>query len=112
MNPYYAYIFTNASNNVLYTGSTDSLHRRWEEHVIKFFPNAFTARYNVNKLVWYEEFKTAEEAVNREYQIKAGSRAKKIALITAKNPQWYDLAEKDFGWIATDIQYSSKQSSN
>lgn len=104
MNPYYAYIFTNAGNNVLYTGSTDSLHRRWEEHVIKFFPNSFTARYNVNKLVWYEEFKTAEEAVAREYQIKAGSRAKKIKLIKAMNPLWNDLAERDFGWIASEIK--------
>ncbi|MCW3125686.1 MAG: Excinuclease subunit domain protein [Bacteroidetes bacterium] len=104
MNPYYAYIFTNASNNVLYTGSTDSLYRRWTEHVTKFFPNAFTARYNVNKLVWYEEFKTAEEAIAREYQIKGGSRKKKIDLIVSKNPLWNDLAEKEFGWIATDIQ--------
>ena len=104
MNPYYVYILTNSGNNVLYTGSTDDLYRRWTEHVTKHFGTAFSARYNVNKLVYYEEYQTAEEAVKREYQIKGGSRKKKIDLIKAKNPLWNDLAEREFGWIATDIQ--------
>jgi len=98
MSPYYMYILTNSGNNVLYVGSTNDLYRRWLEHVTKIRPEAFTAKYNVNKLVYYEEFQTSEDALAREYQMKGGSRKKKVDLIKAKNPFWNDLAEREFGW--------------
>ena len=56
----------------------------------------FTSRYNVNKLVYYEEFETMPEAISREKQIKGGSRQKKIDLVNIKNPEWKDLYEEFF----------------
>ena len=90
---YYIYLMTNNSNNVLYTGITNDLARRITEHKLKEI-NGFTAKYNVVKLVYYEEFSQVEEAITREKQIKAGSRKKKIALIESINPEWTDLSEE------------------
>lgn len=63
------------------------------EHIEKVNPNSFSARYNINKLVYYELFETTEETIVREKQIKAGSRFKKIKLIESLNPEWKDLFE-------------------
>ncbi len=60
---------------------------------MKVFPDSFTARYNLDKLVYYEDFEFIEEAIAREKQLKGGSRAKKIALIEGFNPRWVDLYE-------------------
>ena len=87
------YIMTNPRNTVLYTGVTGDLKRRVWEHKTKAVPG-FTARYNVVKLVYFEVFDDPEEAILREKRIKGGSRAKKIALINAFNPQWRDLYEE------------------
>jgi len=87
---YYVYIMTNPRNNVLYTGVTNNLNRRVQEHRDKTVPG-FTKKYNVTKLVFAEAFSTALEAITREKQIKAGSRQKKIALIEGINPLWADL---------------------
>jgi len=84
---------TNPRNTVLYTGVTGDLKRRVWEHKTKAVPG-FTARYNVVKLVYFEVFDDPEEAILREKRIKGGSRAKKIALINAFNPQWRDLYEE------------------
>jgi putative endonuclease len=89
---YYVYLLSNRSNNVLYTGMTDDLQRRVEEHKNSLHPQSFTSRYKVHKLVWWEELHSAEEALEREQQLKAGSRAKKVALIEAQNPHWLDQA--------------------
>ena len=86
----YVYIMTNTNNNVLYTGVTNNLARRVSEHrsgTVK----GFTKRYSATKLVYYEYHDSAEAAIGREKQIKAGSRAKKIALIEGMNPGWRDL---------------------
>ncbi|MCD4695422.1 MAG: GIY-YIG nuclease family protein [Bacteroidales bacterium] len=87
----YVYILTNKSNRVLYTGVTSNLYSRTVEHKNKIHPRSFTARYNVNKLVYYEFLLTIEEAIKREKQIKGGSRKKKLELINSKNPKWLDL---------------------
>lgn len=84
------YILANSRNTVLYTGVTNDLVRRIAEHKAKKIPG-FSKQYNVDKLVYYEWFETAEVAIAREKQMKAGSRAKKEALINAMNPQWTDL---------------------
>jgi putative endonuclease len=88
---YFVYIMTNKGNNVLYTGVTSDLQSRCEEHLMKKYPNSFTARYNVNKLVYYEQFDDINEAIAREKQIKGGSRQKKIDLIEYNNLRWNDL---------------------
>ena len=88
------YIATNKNNTVLYTGVTNNLVRRMEEHKNKRNPKSFTARYNVDKLVWYENYTDIVEAIAREKQLKAGSRKKKIQLIEEMNPEWRDLYEE------------------
>jgi len=56
--------------------------------------DGFTQKYNVVKLVYYEEFTTMPEAIAREKQIKGGSRQKKINLVNGFNPEWNDLSDK------------------
>jgi len=90
----YVYILTNKNNSVLYTGVTNDLKRRLEEHTQKINPNSFTSRYNLNKLVYYESFFLIGDAIASEKQIKAGSRAKKVALIHSMNPTWKDLSNE------------------
>ena len=85
------YIITNQYNNVLYTGVTAELRARVWEHKTKFYSKSFTAKYNCNKVVWYETLPTIEEAIDREKQIKGGSRKDKEALIKNINPTWKDL---------------------
>lgn len=88
---YYVYLLTNKGNTVLYTGVTNDLKRRVWEHKQKIF-SGFSATYNCNKLVWFEEFNWIQDAIDREKQLKAGSRDKKIRLIVELNPQWNDLS--------------------
>ncbi|MBE5739875.1 MAG: GIY-YIG nuclease family protein [Clostridiales bacterium] len=90
---YYIYILTNKTNSVLYTGVTNDLTRRIEEHKQNLIPNSFTARYNVHKLVFYETTSDIKVAIEREKQIKSGSRKKKIELINQMNPEWNDLSK-------------------
>ena len=82
---------TNRHNTVIYTGVTSNLHGRIWEHRTKFFPISFTAKYNCEKIVWYQVFPTIMEAIEREKQIKAGSRRKKELLINNMNPEWKNL---------------------
>ncbi|MDQ6903372.1 MAG: GIY-YIG nuclease family protein [Bacteroidota bacterium] len=87
----FAYIITNLYNTVLYTGVTSELRARIEEHRTKFYPKSFSAKYNCNKIVWYEFLPRIESAIEKEKQIKAGSRKAKEKLINALNPTWKDL---------------------
>ena len=87
---YFIYIMTKKTNRVLYTGVTNNLLRRIYEHKEKL-NEGFTKRYNVNKLVYYEIFTDPLSAITREKQIKAGSRKKKLNMITNMNPEWKDL---------------------
>lgn len=94
---YYVYILTNAANAVLYIGVTNDIVNRCLQHRQKQHPDSFTARYNVNKLVYYETFGDINLAIAREKQLKGGSRKKKVALIEINNPNWLDLFETDLG---------------
>ena len=87
----YVYILFNKRNGTLYTGVTSLLKRRICEHKTKYHPDSFTAKYSVDKLGYYEEFMSIKKAIEREKQIKGGSRAAKIALIEGMNPNWVDL---------------------
>jgi len=84
---------TNKSNRVLYAGSTADLYTRVYEHKTNFFPNSFTAKYNISKLVYYENFHFIDEAIAREGQIKKMARQKKMSLIERSNPEWKDITE-------------------
>ena len=87
----FVYIVTNSNNTVLYTGVTSSLRARIFEHKTRFYPKSFTARYNCDKIVWFEFLPRIEEAIEREKQIKAGRRKKKELIINSFNPSWKDL---------------------
>ena len=87
------YIMTNQHNTVLYVGVTANLIARVQQHKEKTHPNSFTAKYNCDKLVYYNTFSTIEEAILEEKRIKAGSRQKKIDLIKSMNAEWADLFE-------------------
>ncbi len=89
----WTYMTANRPNGVIYVGSTSELKYRIQSHKTKKYKNAFSAHYNVDKLVWYEEVDSIIKARAREKQIKAGSRAKKVKLIEAMNPEWEDLYE-------------------
>jgi len=94
MNKQYSiYILTNKRNNVLYSGVTNDLQRRVYEHRKKLV-GGFTTKYNVDKLVYYEETDSIEAAIQREKQIKGGSRQKKIDLIEGMNRHWRDLHDE------------------
>ncbi|MBU0636931.1 MAG: GIY-YIG nuclease family protein [Patescibacteria group bacterium] len=90
---YYIYIGTNKTNKTLYIGVTNNLLNRDIQHKTKLNNNSFTAKYNINKIVYYEIYADIREAIAREKQIKGGSRKKKIKLINSINPMWDDLLE-------------------
>lgn len=94
MKPGFTYIITNRYQTVVYTGVTSNLPKRILEHKEKRYSNSFSARYNVNVLVYYEQFHWIGDAIAREKQIKAGSRETKNELIRSINPTWQDLFEE------------------
>jgi predicted GIY-YIG superfamily endonuclease len=86
------YIMTNKRNGTLYTGVTSDIGQRAYEHREGLTPG-FTTRYGCKMLVWYEFYDLMTDAIDREKQIKAGSRNAKLRLIEALNPTWQDLFE-------------------
>ena len=91
MTTFYVYILANKPNGVLYVGMTNELERRIAEHKGKQI-RGFTHKYNIDKLVYFEEFETSDEAFQRERQMKKWKRDWKIEIIENKNPEWKDLA--------------------
>jgi putative endonuclease len=91
---YSVYILTNKSNTTFYVGVTSELENRVWQHKNKVY-DGFTSKYEINKLVYYEEYQWVHDAIAREKQLKGGSRQKKIDLIIAANPGWNDLSD---GW--------------
>jgi putative endonuclease len=83
------------NSKTLYTGITNNLARRVYEHKHKLV-EGFTKKYNITKLVYYEEINSIRDAIAREKQIKGWLRVKKIALIESANPEWKDLSENWF----------------
>ncbi len=86
----YVYILFNKKHGTLYVGVTTNLKIRVYEHKKKLH-QGFSAKYNIDKLGYYEIFENIGAAIQREKQLKAGSRAKKIELIEKMNPNWEDL---------------------
>lgn len=91
---FYVYIMTNPTGT-LYTGMTSNLQQRVYQHKHKLI-DGFTKKYNVTRLVYYEETTDVNAAIAREKQIKSWRRSKKLDLIKALNPTWRDLAEDWF----------------
>ena len=91
----HTYIITNKNNTVLYIGVTSNLLKRIYQHKSKLH-KGFAARYNCDKLVYFEEFDNIELAIDREKQLKKYRRIKKIELIEKENPNWNDLSD---GWL-------------
>jgi len=92
------YIMTNKNRTTLYIGATVDLRRRTWQHKNKYYPRSFTARYNVDQLVYYEVFPTIGEALDREKQLKKTNRRRKERLINSLNPSWRDLWEDIQNW--------------
>lgn len=88
---YYVYIMASGKNGTIYTGVTNDIARRSVEHKTHMNKDSFTARYNVNKLVYMEIFENPEYAILREKQIKSWARKRKIELIESVNPKWDDM---------------------
>ncbi|MDB5532481.1 MAG: Excinuclease subunit-like protein [Hyphomicrobiales bacterium] len=86
------YIMASRRHGTIYTGVTANLPRRAFEHR-EGLVKGFTTKYGCKTLVWYELHETMDAAITREKRIKAGSRAKKLALIEGLNPEWNDLYE-------------------
>jgi putative endonuclease len=89
---YYVYILASLSRTI-YVGITNELARRVYQHKHKLL-GGFTARYHVDRLVYFEHTTDASAAIARESELKKWSRRKKVALIEATNPEWRDLAEE------------------
>ena len=94
---YYVYILTNKYSNVLYVGVTKGLVRRVYEHKNHLDKDSFTSKYNVTKLVYFEETSDVRAAIEREKQIKSWSRNRKTDMIFEKNPNWVDLYSQIHG---------------
>ena len=88
---YYVSILANWSNRVLYIGVTNNLSRRLYEHK-HHLVEGFTAKYNVNKLVYFETTNDVRTAIEREKQLKGWVRRKKDDLVQSFNPDWHDLS--------------------
>ncbi len=88
---YYIYILANKKNGTLYIGVTNNLFNRIFQHKLKQNKNSFTAKYNINKLVYYEIYQYIEDAIKREKQLKKWKRQWKIGLIEKENFTWRDL---------------------
>ncbi|MFA6522201.1 MAG: GIY-YIG nuclease family protein [Patescibacteria group bacterium] len=93
MREFFVYILTNPAHTVLYTGVTNSLFRRIQEHKAKKIPG-FTQKYNVTKLVYFDSCGNPTTAIEEEKRIKGWKRQKKIELINSQNPDWKDLFEE------------------
>ena len=93
MGTYYVYILTNYNCTTLYVGFTDDLYRRVQEHKQKLYKRSFSARYNLDWLLYFEEFTDKEEALAQERRVKKYKREWKENMINAQNPNWRDLSE-------------------
>lgn len=89
---FYVYIITNYNSITLYIGFTDDIARRMDEHKQKLCPQSFSAKYNLDKIVYFNEFKDKDEALAYEKRIKRYKTEWKENLINEQNPTWRDLS--------------------
>ena len=108
---YYTYILTNFTDKVMYIGITNNLFRRIYEHKSALI-DGFTKKYRVNKLVYYEEYKTPLDAIKREKQLKKWSRSKKDSLVKTMNPTFDDLSAILFPDVFNNISPQDSSTSS
>ena len=94
MKLYYVYILA-SMRRILYIGVTGNLGQRLAYHRSFANPNAFTARYAITRLVYYEEFTDVQQAIAREKQLKSWRRSKKVRFVETMNADWIDLAPEE-----------------
>jgi putative endonuclease len=92
---FYVYLLCSARYGYLYVGQTIDLLRRMVEHKNEVFPDAYTRKHKIKKLVYFEVYETREQARRREAILKKLARSKKFRLIEQENPHWADLSS---GW--------------
>mgnify|MGYP003845252135 FL=1 len=92
----------NKPKGVIYVGVTDNLVERIKEHKLKLYPKSFTAKYNCDKLIYFEEFENDQEAMIREKRLKKWKREWKVKLIETMNPGWMDLS---MNWSLNYIKF-------
>ena len=90
----FIYFMSNTHNNVLYLGVTSNLYIRIHQHKTKEFPNSFTAKFNCDKLIYFEYYSSIEEAIGREKNIKNWKREWKNELVNKLNSKWLDLSDE------------------
>jgi putative endonuclease len=90
---YTVYILSSISR-VIYVGVTNDLYKRMQQHKAGKDPKAFTTKYRVNRLVYFETCESINDAIEREKQIKCWRREKKVKLIQSANPGWKDLSRE------------------
>jgi putative endonuclease len=88
---YYVYILANKRNGTLYIGVTNNVFNRNFQHKLRQDPKSFTAKYKVDKLIYFEEYQYIQDAILKEKQLKKWNRQWKIRLIEKDNPTWRDL---------------------
>ena len=103
----YVYIMTNKNKTTLYIGVTNNLCRRIYEHKNHLIKNAFTAKYNLEYCIYFEEFQYFDLAIQREKELKKWNRQKKEALINKKNPEWKEIATEK-GIVQNNIPYTQQ----
>lgn len=84
---------SNVGKSVIYIGVTSNLTKRVWEHKTGQYPDSFSSRYKLNRLVYWEEYDDIRDAIAREKQLKAGPRKNKVALIVKENKEWEDLSK-------------------
>ena len=84
---YYVYILSNQRRTVYYVGVTNSIERRYFEHLWKKNPKSFCVRYNINELLYFEDYTDVDQAIAREKQLKRWGRDKKVLLVKRVNPE-------------------------
>jgi putative endonuclease len=102
---YYTYIVASKSRT-LYIGMTGDLHKRIFQHKQKTY-EGFSAKYNCNRLVWFERFLDVRNAIHREKELKGWLRARKVSLIESVNPTWEDLSEKWYPHLKTALSQTN-----
>jgi putative endonuclease len=102
---HYVYIITNKKNGTVYIGETGNIKARISQHKRKVHPTTFSARYNLDKLVYFEIVASKEAALKREKQLKKWNRDWKIRIIEEKNPEWIDLSSDwEFSFKMMEIE--------
>lgn len=100
------YIISNPSRSI-YVGATQDLERRIFEHKTKHFSNSHSAKYNIDRLVWWKRCDDWTDAHALELKLKNLNRTQKTSLIAENNPKWQDLSYALFGWSSS--RFKAKQ---